>query len=147
MKTYELLLKEHQLKVTPQRVGILNIIAHTGHISVEDLFESVRKTFSNISLSTLYKNINAMMEVSLLKEVKIPHAKSKFEIIKSEHSHVLCENCGKLEDIVLELQNVVQKAIDSSGYKLSENSFILSGICPQCLKLQNQEAKINNFLN
>lgn len=132
MKDYELLLKEHSLKVTPQRVGIMQIIGNTGHISIEDLFDKIRKRFSNISLATLYKNIHAMIDVTLLKEVKIPNGKSKYEITKAQHSHMVCKECHKVEDIELELDGLVAKASQLSGYTFEENTFVLSGICPEC---------------
>jgi len=134
MNNYELLLRKHDLKVTPQRVGILSVLQDAGHISIEDLFTIIRKHFSSISIATLYKNINSMLEVNLVKEVKIPHSKSKYEIVKYKHSHMTCKKCGKVEDIELSLDNVIQDASKMSGYSFNENSLILSGTCPECQK-------------
>lgn len=132
MNNYELLLRTHNLKVTPQRLGILSVLGEIGHISIEELFTIIRKDFRSISIATLYKNINYMLEVNILKEVKVPNGKAKYEILKDEHSHMICKKCEKLEDLELCLNSVIKDASSKSGYIFDENALILSGICPKC---------------
>ncbi|OHE05382.1 MAG: hypothetical protein A2513_11160 [Sulfurimonas sp. RIFOXYD12_FULL_33_39] len=134
MKNYELLLREHNLKVTPQRIGILSVLGDMGHVSIEELFTIIRKDFYSISIATLYKNISFMMEVNLLKEVKVPNGKSKYEILKDEHSHMICKKCEKLEDVKVCLDSIVKNISEKSGYMFDDNSLVLSGICPTCQK-------------
>lgn len=131
---FEILLKEHHLKITAQRLGILSFMHKAGHISVEDLFVQLKKEFSSISLATLYKNIHAMLGVNLLKEVKIPHDKSKYEITKEPHVHVLCESCGMFEDIFLDLSSMMRNVSKQSDYQLKESNIIYCGLCPSCQK-------------
>lgn len=135
MNYYETLLREHNLKVTPQRLGILSILDRTGHSSIEELFLMIRKDFRSISVATLYKNIGLMLDVNILKEVKIPSTKSKYEILKEEHSHMVCKKCEKLEDITLALDNMIDDASKKSGYLFDDNALVLSGICPECQSL------------
>lgn len=135
MKDYIQILKDHNLKVTPQRLGILSIIGSKGHISIEDLYAEIRMDFSSISVATLYKNINFMIEVNLLKEIKIPNGKSKYEIVKDEHSHMICKKCFKLEDLELSLESVIYLASKKSGYLFDDNALVLSGTCPSCQSL------------
>jgi len=132
MKDHTQILKEHNLKVTPQRLGILSLIQNSGHISIEDLYTQIRKDFNSISIATLYKNINLMIEVDLLKEIKIPNSKSKYEIVKEEHSHMVCKHCLKLEDLKLSLNDLIYSASQKSGYLFDDNALVLSGTCPQC---------------
>ena len=69
---YENLLREHGLKVTPQRLGILSLMQQSGHVSVDDLYAEIKKQFPSVSLATMYKNINTMMNSSIVIEIKIP---------------------------------------------------------------------------
>ena len=131
---FETLLKEHQLKVTPQRLGILSFMHKAGHINVEELFIQIKKEFSSISLATLYKNIHAMLGVKLLKEVQIPYEKPRYEITKAPHAHLLCQKCGDFEDIFLDLDTMLKDAARQSQYELKESSVVYSGICPSCQK-------------
>ncbi|MEA3523103.1 MAG: Fur family transcriptional regulator [Campylobacterota bacterium] len=129
---FELLLREHQMKVTPQRLGILTLMHDYGHISIEDLYEKIQKQFSAISLATLYKNVNAMISVSLLKEVKIPNMKSKYEILKLPHAHLLCESCHALEDVAVDMNAVRLLLTPKSHFKVNETDLVFSGICQKC---------------
>jgi Fur family peroxide stress response transcriptional regulator len=132
MNNYTLMLKEHNLKVTPQRLGILSLLGSMGHVSIEDLYSCIRIDFNSISIATLYKNINHMVEVNLIKEVKIPNNKSKYEILKEKHSHMICKKCYKLEDLKLSLDSLIGDASKMSGYLFDDNALVLSGTCPQC---------------
>lgn len=129
---YETLLREHNLKVTPQRLGMLSIMHANGHINVEDLFIHIKKKFSTISLATLYKNINAMLENRLISEVKIPNMKAKYEISKTPHIHMLCKSCHAFIDLELDLNDLVAAASAKSNYVVEETNIILSGLCEHC---------------
>lgn len=129
---YELLLREHTLKVTPQRLGILSLMQQAGHISIDDLYLEIKKQFTTISLATLYKNIHAMMDKALIKEVKIPQMKSRYEIAKEQHGHLLCETCGDFVDIELDLNDLIKNASKKSAYHINESHLVLTGHCPKC---------------
>ncbi len=131
---YELLLREHHLKVTPQRLGILSLMVDAGHISVEDLFAQIKQEFSSISLATLYKNINAMLHNALIKEIKVPHMKPKYEVTKPPHAHLLCQGCNEFMDIDINVNALVDEASKKSHYQLLDSSIVLCGYCEKCQK-------------
>jgi len=129
---YDVLLKEHKLKVTPQRLGILTLMHKMGHIDVEELFFQIKKQFSSISLATLYKNVNAMLQTKLITEVKVPHQKTKYEITKEPHIHLLCDSCHEFIDLELDVNSLISEASQKSHYQLSGSSIVLSGVCEKC---------------
>ncbi len=132
MQSAETLLREHNIKVTPQRMGIVEELKGEVHLSVDELYERMKSKFPSISLATVYKNINAMLEKNFLLEVKIPNIKSKYELAKEPHAHLQCVKCGKVEDIKLNLDSVIKESSQKSGYKIYEESLVLSGVCPEC---------------
>ncbi len=132
MQHYENLLRESDIKVTPQRLAIVEELDGHVHMSIDELYEAIQQKFPSISLATVYKNINAMMEKDFILEVKVPGQKSKYELAKQPHSHVVCQKCGKVEDIILDLEPVTQKAANLSHYEIVDKSLILSGVCPIC---------------
>lgn len=132
MIQFENLLRQSNLKVTPQRLIIVDNLYKMGHMSIDELFQSIKSKIPSISLATIYKNINAMLDVSLAQEVKIPNQKSKYELTKKAHSHLVCSKCGKVEDITLDLHGIVDEASSKSGYSINANSVVLSGICSEC---------------
>jgi Fur family peroxide stress response transcriptional regulator len=126
------LLKQNKLKITPQRSVILQQINKSGHIDIDTLYAYVKNQFPNISLATLYKNINAMLEKTILKEVKITGIKTKYEITKDEHIHTICNNCGKVEDLFIDTKNINQAIQNQSDFIIDKCDMNFFGICKDC---------------
>lgn len=126
------LLKEYNLKVTPQRLAIVNELYHNGHMNIDDLYKKLLEKFPSISLATIYKNVNAMIEKVFLNEVKIPDSKSVYELVKEEHSHLVCSSCGIIEDIHVDT-SVLESTI-KTDFKISSTSVIFTGTCTKCSK-------------
>jgi len=126
------LLKEHALKVTPQRTAILYEIAKAGHIDIDHLYEVVHTTFSSISLATVYKNVNQMYEKGILEAIKVPQHKLRYEIAKEPHIHLACDSCGNVEDMHHCLDQLISSAEAQSGYRLERSTVVLNGICSEC---------------
>lgn len=132
MNDFTILLREHHLKATPQRLAILEVIYKYGHINIDRLYEQIKEKFSSISLATIYKNINAMTQNTLLFEVKLPNEKSVYEIVKDDHAHLLCKECGKVTDIKVDTQNIVQNISNEHSFDIIQSDLVLSGTCKSC---------------
>ena len=132
MTNYTNLLKDYDLKVTPQRIAIVEELYINGHMNIDDLYKNLLEKFPSISLATIYKNINAMIEKVFLSEVKIPNTKSVYELVKSEHAHLVCSSCGEIEDITLNTSSVLNEAEALSQFKIDSTNVVLSGVCPSC---------------
>ena len=128
------LLKEYDLKVTPQRVAIVEELFKNGHMNIDDLYKKLLSKFPSVSLATIYKNINAMVEKVFLSEVKIPNSKSVYELVKTEHAHLVCSCCGNIEDIMLDPSSIISEVSTLSSFKIDSTNIVLSGICPKCKK-------------
>ena len=132
MTNYTNLLKEYDLKVTPQRVAIVEELYKNGHMNIDDLYKKLLAKFPSISLATIYKNINAMVEKVFLSEVKIPETKSVYELVKAEHAHCSC--CGYIEDIMLDSSDIAEQVSKISSFKVNSTNIVISGICSKCSK-------------
>ncbi len=130
---YITILQNHNLKVTPQRLEIVDILYRNGHINIDDLYKSLQNKFPSLSLATVYKNINTMCDKLFLSEVKIPHQKNVYELLKKEHAHVVCSKCNTIKDINLDTLSIINQAKELSHYDLNESSIVFNGICPNCL--------------
>jgi Fur family peroxide stress response transcriptional regulator len=132
MEDYTTILRQYNLKATPQRLAIIESIDNYGHINIDKLYEEVKNKFNSISLATIYKNINAMIKNSLLTEVKIPHEKSVYEIVKDEHSHLVCEKCAQVMDIKVDTNDIVNNISSKYDFIINQSDLVLSGICKNC---------------
>ena len=132
MKDFTTILREHNLKATPQRLEILNTIFRYGHINIDKLYEEVKEKFNSISLATIYKNINAMISNYLLEEVKLPNEKSVYEIVKNKHSHLLCKKCNDVIDVDIQLNSINQDISSKLNFTVENTDVVISGICKNC---------------
>ena len=132
MNNYTTILRQHNLKATPQRLAIADILYVQGHINIESLYAVMLKKFNSISLATIYKNINIMVENSFIQEVKIPHAKSVYELKKEEHSHLVCNKCGEVQDVTIDLDTKIKETAQTNNFILSSSDLVLAGICKNC---------------
>jgi Fur family peroxide stress response transcriptional regulator len=128
------ILRQYDLKATPQRLAILNIVSTSGHINIDELYEEIKKQFHSISLATIYKNINTMTENKLLLEVKLPNSKSVYEVVKSRHAHLSCEICGDIQDMSIDAEKIFKEISNEYSFKINNTDVIISGICKSCSK-------------
>ena len=129
---FETLLHENNLKITPQRIAILNEIAELGHATIDEIYEKIKTLYPSISLATIYKNIISLQEVAMIAELKLPNQKQRYEIVKSPHIHLVCNVCGMIVDMDMPHDALIQACAQQSGYKITETTIALLGICPKC---------------
>jgi len=127
-----ILLKEYNLKVTPQRVAIVEELYKNGHMNIDDLYKNLLEKFPSISLATIYKNVNAMVEKIFLNEVKVPDTKTVYELVKEEHSHLICSSCGKIEDIIIDTSVLNNTLSAVSNFKVDNTEVVFQGTCEKC---------------
>ena len=132
LQKYMDLLKEHNIKITPQRLAIIQLMDEYGHISVRDIFEKIKESFPSLSLATVYKNINAMMESNFINELKIVGQDNKYELVKERHSHMICRRCGEIEDIHIDTRGLEETIPKESGFQVEETSIQFFGTCRKC---------------
>jgi len=132
MTNFPNLLKDYELKVTPQRVAIVEELYKHGHMNIDDLYRKLLERFPSVSLATIYKNINAMVERFFISEVKIPHTKTVYELTKNEHAHMVCSSCKEVVDIELNSKSIQEQAKSISNFKITQVDIVLRGVCKKC---------------
>ena len=134
MIDYAMLLKESGLKATFQRMNILGSIEVYGHMSIDTIYEEVVKTHSSLSLATVYKNIILMVEKGVLVEVPITGKKPKYELLKDDHIHLVCTECGDVEDKPKHsgADDIFTAMTKEENFTLSKQQVNLYGVCVEC---------------
>jgi Fur family ferric uptake transcriptional regulator/Fur family peroxide stress response transcriptional regulator len=134
MTDHAILLKENGLKATFQRMSILEVIEKNGHMSIEAIYDEVFKVHPSLSLATIYKNIILMVEKAVLVEVPIAGQKSKYELSKTDHIHLVCTECGDVEDKpCLEATDKVFNDLSlQEHFKVNKRQVNLYGVCASC---------------
>ena len=92
-------LQEKGLKVTPQRVAIYEAIVRLkNHPTAENIIEYIKENHPNISVGTVYKVLDSLVENSLLKKVKTEKDIMRYDAILSNHHHLYCSETDRIED-------------------------------------------------
>ncbi|RUM74226.1 MAG: transcriptional repressor [Sulfurovum sp.] len=139
MTDYASLLKANGLKSTFQRMNILETIEKHGHMAIEEIYDEVIKVYPSLSLATVYKNIILMVDNGVLVEVPMTGRKPKYELNKNDHIHLICTECGEVEDrpCPKETDKILKSMTSQEHFSLNKQQINLYGVCEKC---QAQEA-------
>jgi Fur family transcriptional regulator, peroxide stress response regulator len=92
-------LSGHGLKVTSQRLVIYqNLLMHDDHPSAEIIYDRIKHEHPSISLATVYKTLDTLVESGLAKKVKTGDDLLRFDAKTGNHSHLYCSNTNRIID-------------------------------------------------
>ena len=121
MKSAELAekLSNKGLRVTPQRIAILGaIMTLNNHPSAENIIDYIKKNHPNISVGTVYKVLDSLVENELLKKVKTERGIMRFDPLLDRHHHLFCEETDRIEDYQdEELDQLINNHLHKKGIK------------------------------
>jgi Fur family transcriptional regulator, peroxide stress response regulator len=101
-------LQEKGLKVTPQRVAIYEAIVQlNNHPTAENVIEYIKSNHPNISVGTVYKVLDSLVENKLLKKVKTEKDIMRYDAVLSNHHHLYCAETDRIEDYEDEALNTL----------------------------------------
>lgn len=108
-------LTEKGLKVTPQRVAILEAIHRlNNHPTAENIIEYIRDNNPNIATATVYKVLDALVMNGLLKKVKTERDVMRYDAMMENHHHLYCSDSNRIEDFVDdELNELIEKYFEN----------------------------------
>jgi Fur family peroxide stress response transcriptional regulator len=129
-------LKDHKIRVTPQRQIILTyLVTHHNHPSVETIYQALDTQLPNLSLATVYNTLKLFVDLGIVIELQNGDAGTHYDFFGRPHYHVVCENCGKITDVFEpDLSGVEAKAAELSGYLVTSHNMEVYGLCPDCQK-------------
>ncbi len=112
-------LTDNGLKVTPQRVAILEaIIALNNHPTAENIIDFIRKNHPNIATATVYKVLDILIENKLIKRVKTDRDIMRYDGIIEHHHHLYCSECDLIEDYMdEELDELLKEYFKKKNFK------------------------------
>ena len=125
-------LREHKLKVTPQRLLVYEALVHApGHLSADDVYKKVRKQAPAISLATVYSALEQLTDKGLIREIKISFDRSLFEGRTDGHHHFLCRRCRSVYDVDIHPCPTLS-AMSVGGNTIDDFQGYFYGMCKKC---------------
>lgn len=141
------LLREKGLKVTSQRLMVLNILSAYGdeHLTVEEIYDLAKEESPEIGLATIYRTVQVLLELHVIEKVTFDDGFARYELNGEEtgsghrHHHAICTQCGKVYSLETDLLDTLEKQMfESLGFEVTDHEVKLYGLCSACRrKAQN----------
>ncbi len=105
------------------------------HPTAMSIYETLREKMPALSLGTVYRNLAILVEQGLVIRMPFKNGFDRFDANTLAHHHLICENCGKVEDISLPALAEIDKiAAKSNEFKILRHRIEFYGICRNCRK-------------
>lgn len=121
------------MRVTNQRKVILEELQSVKtHPTADEVYGLVRKHLPRISLGTVYRNLEVLSGLGLVRKLENAAGQKRFDGDMSFHHHIRCVECGRVSDIfnAPKLQGIDQ-GLDTD-FQVTGFQLEFTGICPQC---------------
>ena len=119
---------------TKQRQVILEELKKLkSHPSATALYEVVRERLPNISLGTVYRNLDLLAQTGLIQKLNTGQNEARFDGITDHHYHVSCARCGRVDDLLDAPVDLIDLGVsDLQGFDILGHQLHFIGICPDC---------------
>ncbi len=138
------LLKQNGLKVTNQRVAILEVLNNRPgkHLTAEEIYDYVKKKFPEIGLATVYRTIQLLSDLHLIDKLNLGDGYVRYEIGRKNkeeschhHHHLICLDCGDIFAFQDDLLETLEERIkETLGFVVEDHEVKLYGHCKKCSK-------------
>ncbi len=134
-------------RLTIPREAILNVLSKTSeHLSAEEIYMAVHKTYPAIGLTTIYRTLDLLVQMGFIFKFDFGDKRARYELAeglqgKQHHHHLLCTACGKIVDYTdfvdeeKELLDQTEKGLSKKyNFKITNHLIQFYGLCEKCQK-------------
>ena len=139
---FKTLLKQNGLKVTTQRVAILEVLnSRPGeHLTAEEIYDYVKRRYPDIGIATVYRTIQVLSDLNLIDKLNLDDGYVRYEISRENkkepchhHHHLICLECGSIYAFQDDLLETLEERINETmGFKVVDHEVKLYGLCKKC---------------
>ena len=122
-------------RVTLQKKAILDALQSGGKLmTAEEVYSSVREFHPNVSLGTVYRNLQGFSLQGYVRKILLADGKARFELAGSiHHHHLICLTCGETEEVPwCPIGPEVSAFMDSRDFLAESHQFEIYGYCARC---------------
>lgn len=102
------------------------------HVTADGLFRKIKPLLPQIGIATVYRNLNDLASLGILKQLSYPGMPALYELADRQHAHFYCEYCHQIYDV-----SSLDKAIEANrayeGHYIKEVNVELKGLCKKCM--------------
>lgn len=121
------------MKYSTQREAIYHAVLNSGsHPTADRVYASLKKDIPNLSLATVYRNLALLCAAGKLQKVSVPGGADHFDATMRMHAHAVCEKCGRVFDVEVNIPELVARIEQESGLTITSAQLHFTAVCPQC---------------
>ncbi|MCU4297577.1 transcriptional repressor [Brevibacterium permense] len=140
-------LRQTSLRVTKQRVAVLDAVRVHPHTDTETVIRSVRESLPAVSHQAVYDSLHTLTEVGLLRCIKPSGSVARYERrIGDNHHHLVCRSCSLIVDVDCTIgQAPCLTPSHDAGFVIDQAEVTFWGLCPDCTAAGAQRTGDDQF--
>ena len=141
LQTLQELCREQGLKVTHQRLEILQAVAGAAnHPSAEEVFKKVKVKMPTISFDTVYRNLALFEKHRVIARVQYLNDRTRYDSNINPHHHLVCVKCKKIEDFFWPAADTMRIPEETGTWGVVNMKYVeLRGLCRACLEAEKKK--------
>lgn len=139
-------LHDASYKLTPQREATVRVLLENekDHLSAEEVFLRVKDIAPDTGLATVYRTLELLTELRVVDKINFGDGVSRYDLrqegAKHFHHHLVCLECGSVEEIQEDLLEDVEKIVESKwNFLVKDHRLTFQGICTDCRQKSKKE--------
>jgi len=122
------------LRVTQQRLAVLDELRRAPHAEADELVRRLRPRLGAVSAQTVYGVVAALEEAGLVRRIDLPGHAWRYETrVADNHHHLVCRACGRVQDVDCVVGAAPCLApSDTHGFTIEAADVVFSGLCAAC---------------
>ncbi len=124
-------------KNTGRKTKQLEVVWHevandNSHPTADQIYERVRRQIPNISLGTVYRNLQKLVAEGKLQVLTLGRTQH-FDPLVDQHQHFICETCGRVYDVFVGAdEEILPSSLPQGGFTVTSHQFAFFGECKSC---------------
>lgn len=116
------------MRFSKQREAVYEVLRKTkSHPDVAWIYANARKIIPDISIATVYRNLEELREIGLIKKVSVEGYAERYDANVEDHAHIVCDVCGKIADA-----DMTEVTVNHNFDGVSRCEVTFYGVCEQC---------------
>nr|WP_239541184.1 Fur family transcriptional regulator [Pullulanibacillus pueri] len=139
-------LHSQKYKLTPQREATVRVLLENekDHLSAEDVYLLVKDKAPEIGLATVYRTLELLTELKVVDKINFGDGVSRYDLRQEGaahfHHHLVCIECGAVDEIQEDLLGDVEKVVEKGwNFLIKDHRLTFHGICYRCQEKNDKE--------
>lgn len=129
------LLREYGLRVTPQRILLVDTVRNMpAHFTAEEVHQRITHTYPTVSVVSVYRGLETLRKLGLVTRTELGETSAAYEwALGQRHHHLICTECGAVQQVDdAELHVLRDRLLAHYGFEAAIDHYAIFGRCRAC---------------